>query len=69
MTEEYHSVEDFDEENDKGWSDDPEYLCIKCADVGDDACDACGAPLCHMHNELGVGFCGKCDIETYMRDK
>lgn len=55
-----------DEDDDWG---DLAFLCTRCANPGDDACEACGAPLCHMHFELGAGFCGRCDIETYMKER
>ena len=48
---------------------DPEYACIKCGENSSDQCQACGAPLCHMHFELGAGFCGRCDIEKGMREQ
>ena len=30
-----------------------------------DNCQSCGAPLCHMHSELGVGFCPECPTIWY----
>lgn len=54
-------MEDFDFD-DEGFGfdehdEDDEYCCVICGEPGCvDAC-VCGAPLCHMHFELGAGFC------------
>ena len=50
-----------------GWYQyDPETTCIVCGSSDCvDQCECCGSPLCHMHSELGVGFCPSCPTQTY----
>jgi len=53
--------EDFDDEEDC----EPELACIECGKQGNDTCQECGLPLCHMHHELGAGFCKKHPSQYY----
>jgi hypothetical protein len=48
---------------------DIETSCVVCGE-GDclDNCQCCGMPLCHMHAELGVGFCPDCPTVGYHPD-
>ena len=48
-----------DETNDGYDLFDPEQTC-HCGREASDHCSACGASLCHMHNETGCGYCPTC---------
>jgi hypothetical protein len=32
-------------------------------------CQCCGGPLCHMHNELGCGFCTDCPTQEWINEQ
>ncbi len=53
----------FDETED---FDDLESECFRCGEPADGECCCCGEPLCHMHFELGAGFCPACPTEEFM---
>ena len=56
----------FDETEDL---DDLESECFRCGELADGQCCCCGSPLCHMHFELGAGFCPVCPTEEFMNSE
>lgn len=60
---------DYDDENyDEWWEDERDYetTCEEitrngiCGEPATDICQCCGKLLCHMHREIGGGFCRGC---------
>lgn len=59
---------EYDEDD---YYEDEEEMCgeINCTMNAIDQCQCCGMPLCHMHSEIGAGFCRGCPTQDWIDEQ